>query len=167
MNIRPFIVTLILAAIGGRTPSEGAAVAPSPESGATTGVVATPILQKSASQTETTPVPARERFQDLTPAEREARTQLLKERKAAKVKPPASLTPSEREARRAEIRQRLQKRVETLREKQKQGTITPEEAAQLKRLEDISKGLPAAKRERAEPKTEKGTPSLHAQDPVK
>lgn len=167
MNIRPLIVTLVLAAIGARTSSQGAAVAPAPESGVATGVVASPVLQKSVSQIETAPVPARERFQDLTPAEREARTQLLKERKAPKVKAPASLTPSEREARRAEIRQRLQKRLEVLRDKQKQGTITPEETAQLKRLEDISKGLPAVKRERPELKAEKGTPSLHAQDPAR
>ena len=92
-------------------------------------------------QNEATGVPTREELQKLTPAEREARAERMKERKALKGGQPTKLTPAEREQRRAEIQQRLNKRLEHLRAKQKTGELSAEDKQQLKRLEEVSKGF--------------------------
>ncbi len=148
--------------LGSEKATQAASLAKSLESGSTTGVVSIPAAEKAPSKNKAAVVPPRDRFQDLTPAEREARAQLVRERKPPKVKGPLVLTPTERDSRRDEIRQRLHKRLESLRQKKKQGSLTAEEGAQLKRLVDLCKGIPVVRRDRPESKGEKGSPSLHS-----
>ncbi len=161
-KIVSYWVAATLLWLGRAEETEAATLAAGAESGSTTGLVAIPAADKAPSKNEAVIVQPRDRFLDLTPAEREARAQLIRERKPPKVKGPLVLTPSERDSRRDEIRQRLHKRLESLRQKQRQASLSPEEAAQLQRLEDLSKRIPAGRRDRPEPKGEKGSPSLHS-----
>jgi hypothetical protein len=89
-----------------------------------------------------TGTPSREELQKLTPAEREARLQQLRERRAAKLK---ELTPAEREHRRQLIQQRFQQRLDALKKKQKEGGLTAEEQGQLKRLEQVAENFKKAR----------------------
>ncbi len=102
----------------------------------------TNLAPTSRSETPSS-VPTREELQRLTPAEREARIQQLKEHRAVKLK--EELTPAEREQRRQVIQQRLQQRLEVLHKKQKAGPLSPEEEASLKRLEELSKNFQRSK----------------------
>lgn len=103
-----------------------------------------PTSLAPASRSETpSSVPTREDLQRLTPSEREARIQQLKEHRAVKLK--EELTPAEREQRRQVIQQRLQQRLEVLHKKQKAGPLSPEEEASLKRLEELSKNFQRSK----------------------
>lgn len=109
------------------------------------------------SRNEAADVPTREELQRLTPAEREARAERLRERKAIKAGQPPKLTPAERDQRRAEIHLRLQRRLDQLRAKQKTTELNPEERKQLKRLEEVSKGF---QKPRAERPVDPASPAL-------
>ena len=67
----------------------------------------------------------------------------------ARQEAPTKLTPEEREARRKLVRQRIEKKIETLKQKKAEGTLTEAETKQLeqseqrlKRLEVPPKALP-------------------------
>lgn len=108
-------------------------------------LTATPGVQGPSKTGTLNATPTREELQKLTPAEREARIQQLKEKVAVKMKD--GLTPAEREKRRQVIVQRLQHRLEILHNKQKAGPLTPEEQQSLKRLEELSKNFQHSKLE--------------------
>jgi ribosomal protein L29 len=80
----------------------------------------------------------REEWRNLPPAEREARLRewrdIIGERPDFR-----SMTPEERQARRKEIRQRFESRLNALRQKKAEGTLTPEEARRLALMEDLFK----------------------------
>lgn len=103
-----------------------------------------------AAETPAAPVnrPTREELQKMTPEERKAR---LKQWQDAQ----KSLTAEQREAQRKAWRERLEKRVEDLKKKKAEGTITDQEKQQLDRLEQWLKrmdqsgaGAPATPAER-------------------
>ncbi len=81
--------------------------------------------------------------------DREGRVQrLLKEKKGTLKKEGAdSLTPAEREKRRRELKDRLQRRLEVLKKKQKESSLSAEEQQQLTRLEEVSKRFQNPKKE--------------------
>ena len=82
--------------------------------------------------------PIREELK-LTPEERQAR---LKERREKQQK----MTPEQREAQRKVWRERMDKKVEDLKKKKADGTITPQEEKQVERVQDmIRRGEPSAK----------------------
>jgi hypothetical protein len=79
----------------------------------------------------------------LAPEEREAKIKELRERTN---RPPVrSLSPEEREAKRSEIKARLDKRIAEMRQQQAQGTLSPEDARKLARMEEIARRFEAAR----------------------
>ncbi|MBM3845023.1 MAG: hypothetical protein FJ405_01890 [Verrucomicrobia bacterium] len=93
------------------------------------------------SHSSTGPVPSLAQLEKLTPAQREARIEKIRERRVAKARQESQLTPAERENRRAELQDRLRKRLEALRQKRAAGSLTEPEQRQLKRLEEVAKGF--------------------------
>jgi hypothetical protein len=77
----------------------------------------------------------REEWNKLSPEERQARLKEAERRRQQGNK----LTPEEREAKRKEIASRLDKRLAKLHEKEAKGTLTPDEAKELARCEQIRK----------------------------
>ena len=81
----------------------------------------------------------REELPKLTPEERQAK---LKERREKQQK----MTTEQREAQRKVWRERMDKKVEDLKKKKADGTITPQEEKQLERVQEmIRRGEPSAK----------------------
>jgi hypothetical protein len=76
----------------------------------------------------------REELQKLPPEEREARLKELRERLAERRN---AMTPDERTLRRQEIRARFEKQLRELEKKKAAGSLTPEEAKRLERLQTI------------------------------
>ena len=113
----------------------------------------------SLPKTETTTVPTREELQRLTPAEREARAERIREKRVTKMKETFKLSPVEKEARREQIQQRLQKKLDALRKKQNEGSLSAEEQTQLKRFEEISQRFKSSGKSRRE-RGQDGVPSL-------
>jgi hypothetical protein len=76
----------------------------------------------------------REEFRNLPPEERETRLKELRERLAERR---AGMTPNERILKRQEIRARFEKQLRELQNKKAAGSLTPEEARRLERLQTI------------------------------
>lgn len=93
------------------------------------------------SHSSTGSVPSLAQLEKLTPAQREARIEKIRERRVAKARQEAQLTPAEKEIRRAQLQDRLRKRLEALRQKKASGSLTEPEQKQLKRLEEVAKGF--------------------------
>ena len=76
----------------------------------------------------------REELQKLPPEEREARLKELRDRLAERRK---AMTPDERKLKRQEIKARFEKQLHELEKKKTAGSLTPEEARRLERLQTI------------------------------
>lgn len=78
----------------------------------------------------------REELKKLPPAEREAKIKELRERFAERRK---AMTIEERKAKRQEIKGRLEKQLNSLREKKTNSALTAQETRRLERLETVAK----------------------------
>lgn len=76
--------------------------------------------------------PSREELQKLTPEERQAR---MKEWRGKQ----KTMTPEQREAQRKVWQERMGKKIEDLKKKRTEGSITPQEEQSLRRLEENMK----------------------------
>ena len=131
MNVRFFLLLLVAALSGGIVASPAA----------------DPVSTNKLSREEIEK--RREEWGKLTPEERNARMKEMRERAMEKRREDFNkLTPEEREAKRKELRERLEKRLNELRAKQTNGTITPEETRDLERREQIKKRFEQNARER-------------------
>ena len=76
--------------------------------------------------------PTREELQKMTPEERQARMKEWRDKQP-------KLTPEQREAQRKVWRERMEKKLEDLKKKKADGTLTPQEEKQLERMQELLK----------------------------
>jgi hypothetical protein len=124
-----------------------------------TSLVMASVLLAPAAETNRPPAtPAlspqefQEKLKGMTAEERQAAIRTYREQQARearqrpRVQPPAGevppLTPQETETRRKELRARLEARVGALEKKKAAGTLTPQEASQLEKLQAMLKQGP-------------------------
>lgn len=99
--------------------------------------------------------PTREDWQKMTPEQREAKMKELREKRQV-------LTPEQREAQRKVWRERMDKRIEELKKKKADGTITTQEEQVLKRMEEMVKRWDQV----GSPQTPRTTPAKPADKPA-
>ncbi len=85
--------------------------------------------------------PTYEELQKMTPEERRAKLKELRDKRTE------NLTPDQKEARRKMVRERVQKRIDELKKKQAEGTLSEAESRQLEVWQQRLKRLDAAEKE--------------------
>ncbi|MEW6160690.1 MAG: hypothetical protein AB1813_24940 [Verrucomicrobiota bacterium] len=98
-------------------------------------------------------VEIRNEFKNLTPAERRAKIQEIRDRRRQAQERLRKQTPEQLEARKKEREQRLESRLAELRKKKADGTLTPQEKSPLAALEHwkATRQLPATQQNGANP----------------